>query len=214
MSDVFQEVEEDIRKEKYRTIWLRYRYYLISTVLVIIIAIAINAFLRHQNFKEVNARSEKFFDAISISNSDSEQAIKLLSEFSITEASHSEYNIVVSLFIEAAIQREKKNFSDALDSYSQIIALENIDNFYIDYANLCAAETLISSGDIDSSKIILENLIKEGSALLLIAKEYLGYLEINQGNFDKSKILFQEIAEDAAASQEMKNRIKEVLSIF
>ena len=214
MSDVFQEVEEDIRKEKYRTIWLRYRYYLISTVLVIIIAIAINAFLRHQNFKEVNARSEKFFDAISISNSDSEQAIKLLSEFSITEASHSEYNIVVSLFIEAAIQREKKNFSDALDSYSQIIALENIDNFYIDYANLCAAETLISSGDIDSAKIILENLIKEGSALLLIAKEYLGYLEINQGNFDKSKILFQEIAEDAAASQEMKNRIKEVLSIF
>ena len=214
MSDVFQEVEEDIRKEKYRTIWLRYRYYLISTVLVIIIAIAINAFLRHQNFKEVNARSEKFFDAISISNSDSEQAIKLLSEFSITEASHSEYNIVLSLFIEAAIKREKKNFSDALDSYSQIIALENIDNFYIDYANLCAAETLISSGDIDSAKIILENLIKEGSVLLLIAKEYLGYLEINQGNFDKSKILFQEIAEDAAASQEMKNRVKEVLSIF
>ena len=214
MSDVFQEVEEDIRKEKYRTIWLRYRYYLISTVLVIIIAIAINAFLRHQNFKEVNARSEKFFDAISISNSDSEQAIKLLSEFSITEASHSEYNIVVSLFIEAAIQREKKNFSDALDSYSQIIALENIDNFYIDYANLCAAETLISSGDIDSAKIILENLIKEGSALLLIAKEYLGYLEINLGNFDKSKMLFQEIAEDVAASQEMKNRVKEVLSIF
>ena len=214
MSDVFQEVEEDIRKEKYRTIWLRYRYYLISTVLVIVIVIAINAFLRNQNFKEVNERSEKFFDAISISNSDSEQAIKLLNEFSITEATHSEYNIVLSLFIEAAIKREKKNFSDALDSYSQIIALENIDNFYIDYANLCAAETLISSGDIDSSKIILENLIKEGSVLLLIAKEYLGYLEINQGNFDKSKILFQEIAEDAAASQEMKNRVKEVLSIF
>ena len=214
MSDVFQEVEEDIRKEKYRTIWLRYRYYLISTVLVIVIVIAINAFLRNQNFKEVNERSEKFFDAISISNSDSEHAIKLLNEFSITEATHSEYNIVLSLFIEAAIKREKKNFSDALDSYSQIIALENIDNFYIDYANLCAAETLISSGDIDSAKIILENLIKEGSVLLLIAKEYLGYFEINQGNFDKSKILFQEIAEDAAASQEMKNRVKEVLSIF
>ena len=214
MSDVFQEVDEDIRQERYKTIWKRYRYYFISIIMVLIIAVATNAFLRHQNFKKVNERSEKFFNAISISNSNSDEALKLLNEFSKTELKSSQYNVVLSLFIEAAINREKQDFSAALNVYSQIAKMENIDIFYIDYANLCAAETLISSGDIEAAIIMLEMLIKNNSPLLLIAKEYLGYVEISKGNYEKSKTLFEEIYEDASSSQEMINRVKEVLSVF
>ena len=214
MSDVFQEVDEDIRQERYKTIWKRYRYYFISIIMVLIIAVATNAFLRHQNFKKVNERSEKFFNAISISNSNSDEALKLLNEFSKTELKSSQYNVVLSLFIEAAINREKQDFSAALNVYSQIAKMENIDIFYIDYANLCAAETLISSDDIEAATIMLEMLIKNNSPLLLIAKEYLGYVEISKGNYEKSKTLFEEIYEDASSSQEMINRVKEVLSVF
>ena len=214
MSDVFQEVDEDIRQERYKTIWKRYRYYFISIIMVLIIAVATNAFLRHQNFKKVNERSDKFFNAVSISNSNSDEALKLLNEFSKTELKSSQYNVVLSLFIEAAINREKQDFSAALNVYSQIAKMENIDIFYIDYANLCAAETLISSGDIEAAIIMLEMLIKNNSPLLLIAKEYLGYVEISKGNYEKSKTLFEEIYEDASSSQEMINRVKEVLSVF
>ena len=214
MSDVFQEVDEDIRQERYKTIWKRYRYYFISIIMVLIIAVATNAFLRHQNFKKVNERSDKFFNAVSISNSNSDEALKLLNEFSTTELKSSQYNVVLSLFIEAAINREKQDFSAALNVYSQIAKMENIDIFYIDYANLCAAETLISSGDIEAAIIMLEMLIKNNSPLLLIAKEYLGYVEISKGNYEKSKTLFEEIYEDASSSQEMINRVKEVLSVF
>ena len=214
MSDVFQEVDEDIRQERYKTIWKRYRYYFISIIMVLIIAVATNAFLRHENFKKVNERSDKFFNAVSISNSNSDEALKLLNEFSKTELKSSQYNVVLSLFIEAAINREKQDFSAALNVYSQIAKMENIDIFYIDYANLCAAETLISSGDIEAAIVMLEMLIKNNSPLLLIAKEYLGYVEISKGNYEKSKILFEEIYEDASSSQEMINRVKEVLSVF
>ena len=214
MSDVFQEVDEDIRQERYKTIWKRYRYYFISIIMVLIIAVATNAFLRHQNFKKVNERSDKFFNAVSISNSNSDEALKLLNEFSKTELKSSQYNVILSLFIEAAINREKQDFSAALNVYSQIAKMENIDIFYIDYANLCAAETLISSGDIEAAIVMLEMLIKNNSPLLLIAKEYLGYVEISKGNYEKSKILFEEIYEDASSSQEMINRVKEVLSVF
>ena len=214
MSDVFQEVDEDIRQERYKTIWKRYRYYFISIIMVLIIAVATNALLRHENFKKVNERSDKFFNAVSISNSNSDEALKLLNEFSKTELKSSQYNVVLSLFIEAAINREKQDFSAALNVYSQIAKMENIDIFYIDYANLCAAETLISSGDIEAAIIMLEMLIKNNSPLLLIAKEYLGYVEISKGNYEKSKTLFEEIYEDASSSQEMINRVKEVLSVF
>ena len=214
MSDVFQEVDEDIRQERYKTIWKRYRYYFISIIIVLIIAVATNAFLRHENFKKVNERSDKFFNAVSISNSNSDEALKLLNEFSKTELKSSQYNVILSLFIEAAINREKQDFSAALNVYSQIAKMENIDIFYIDYANLCAAETSISSGDIEAAIVMLEMLIKNNSPLLLIAKEYLGYVEISKGNYEKSKVLFEEIYEDASSSQEMINRVKEVLSVF
>ena len=52
MSDVFQEVDEDIRQERYKTIWKRYRYYFISIIVVLIIVVATNAFLRHKILKK------------------------------------------------------------------------------------------------------------------------------------------------------------------
>ena len=213
MSDVFQEVEEDIREEKYKTIWNRYKYYFISTIIIIVMGVALNAFLKQQSIKEVSERSEKFFDAISLVDEDSEQATLLLNDFSKTEEKSSEYNVILSLFMEAAIKREKKDFSGALDIYKNV-ALKKVDDFYIDYANLSSSEVLISMTNVDEAINLLENLILKSSPLSLIAKEYLGYIEISRGNLEKSKIIFNEIYEDASVSEGMKIRVKEVLSIF
>ena len=213
MSDVFQEVEEDIREEKYKTIWKRYKYYFISTIIVIVIGVSLNAFMKQQSLNEVNKRSEKFFDAIALVNEDSEQATLLLNEFSEAEGKSSEYNLILALFVEAALKREEKDFLAALDIYGNLITMK-VDDFYTDYANLSSAEVLISIGKIDEAVIILENLILESSPLSLIAKEYLGYVEINRGNFNKSETIFNEIYEDVSVSESMKNRVKEILSIF
>ena len=173
MSDVFQEVEEDIREEKYKTIWNRYKYYFISIILIIVMGVAFNAFLKQQSIKKVSERSEKFFDAISLVDEDSEQAILLLNDFSKTEEKSSEYNVILSLFMEAAIKREKKDFSGALDIYKNV-ALKKVDDFYIDYANLSSSEVLISMKNVDEAINLLENLILKSSPLSLIAQEYLG----------------------------------------
>ena len=161
----------------------------------------------------MNQRSEKFFDAIAISNDNVDQAINLLREFSETEVKSSEFNVILSLFVEAAIKREKKDFSGALNIYTEITSM-NVDNFYIDFANLSAAETLISNGKVDAAIVLLESLVNDSSSLYLIAKEYLGYIEIKRDNFSKSEAIFREIYEDASASQGMKNRVKEILSVF
>ena len=213
VSDVFQEVEEDIREEKYKTIWNRYKYYFISIILIIVMGVAFNAFLKQQSIKKVSERSEKFFDAISLVDEDSEQAILLLNDFSKTEEKSSEYNVILSLFMEAAIKREKKDFSGALDIYKNV-ALKKVDDIYIDYANLSSSEVLISMKNVDEAINLLENLILKSSPLSLIAQEYLGYIEISRGNLEKSKMIFNEIYEDASVSEGMKIRIKEVLSIF
>ena len=213
MSDIFQEVDEELREEKYKSLWRKYKYYLIGSLILFILAITVNAFWKNYSLKEVNDRSERFFAAIEMSQKDKDSAINLLQEFSNEEASNSEYNVMMASFAEAAIRRSEKDFNGALTIYKNLIDKET-SNFYKDYAKLSSAEMLIALNNNKEAKVILDNLILSSSELKNIAMEYLGYIEINEGNISQARIIFKSIVEDAASTENMKNRSREVLSIL
>ena len=41
MSDVFQEVDEELREEKYKSIWRKFRYYVIGGLILFILGIEV-----------------------------------------------------------------------------------------------------------------------------------------------------------------------------
>ena len=213
MSDVFQEVDEDLREEKYKSIWRKFRYYVIGGLILFILGIAVNAFWKDYNLKEINERSERFFTAIEMAQEDKVNAITLLEEFANQEEKNSEYNALIARFTEAAIRRSEKDFNGALVIY-QSLEENNISNFYKDYAKLSSVEMLIALNNKKDAKLILDDLISNTSDLKYIAMEYMGYLEIDEGNFSKAQTIFTNIADDALSSVNMKNRSKEVLSIL
>ena len=213
MSDVFQEVDEELREEKYKSIWRKFRYYLIGGLILFILGIAVNAFWKDYNLKEINERSDRFFTAIEMAQEDKVNAITLLEEFANQEEKNSEYNALIARFTEAAIRRSEKDFNGALKIY-QSLEENNISNFYEDYAKLSSVEMLIALNNKKDAKLILDDLISNTSDLKYIAMEYMGYLEIDEGNFSKARTIFTNIADDALSSVNMKNRSKEVLSIL
>ena len=213
MSDVFQEVDEELREEKYKSIWRKFRYYVIGGLILFILGIATNAFWKDYNLKEINDRSEKFFTAIEMAQEDKVNAITLLEKFANQEERNSEYNALIARFTEAAIRRSEKDFNGALLIY-QSLEDNNISNFYEDYAKLSSVEMLIALNNKKDAKLILDDLISNTSDLKYIAMEYMGYLEIDEGNFSKARTIFTNIADDALSSVNMKNRSREVLSIL
>ena len=213
MGDVFQEVDEELREEKYKRIWRKFRYYVIGGLILFILGIAANAFWKDYNLKEVNDRSERFFTAIEMAQEDKVNAITLLEEFANQEEKNSEYNALIARFTEAAIRRSEKDFNGALVIY-QSLKDNNISNFYEDYAKLSSVEMLIALNNKKDAKLILDDLISNTSDLKYIAMEYMGYLEIDEGNFSKARTIFTNIADDALSSVNMKNRSREVLSIL
>ena len=213
MSDVFQEVDEELREEKYKSIWRKYKYYVIGGVILFVLGIAANAFWKDYSLKEINDRSERFFTAIEIAQEDKVNAITLLEEFASKEEKNAKYNVLIARFSEAAIRRSEKDFNGALVIYENL-ANNNISDFYADYAKLSSAEMLITLNNKKEARLILDNLINNSSDLKYIAMEYLGYIEIDEGNFSKARTIFINIAEEASSSVNMKNRSKEVLSIL
>ena len=198
MSDVFQEVDEELREEKYKSIWRKFRYYVIGGLILFILGIAANAFWKDYNLKEINDRSEKFFTAIEMAQEDKVNAITLLEKFANQEERNSEYNALIARFTEAAIRRSEKDFNGALLIY-QSLEDNNISNFYEDYAKLSSVEMLIALNNKKDAKLILDDLISNTSDLKYIAMEYLGYLEIDEGNFSKARTIFTNIADEAAS---------------
>tara|TARA_Y100001968_G_C19290368_1_gene683903 strand:- start:296 stop:940 length:645 start_codon:yes stop_codon:yes gene_type:complete len=213
VSDVFQEVDEELREEKYKSIWRKFRYYVIGGLILFILGIAANAFWKDYNLKEINDRSERFFTAIEMAQEDKVNAITLLEKFANQEERNSEYNALIARFTEAAIRRSEKDFNGALLIY-QSLEDNNISNFYEDYAKLSSVEMLIALNNKKDAKLILDDLISNTSDLKYIAMEYLGYLEIDEGNFSKARTIFTNIADEASSSVNMKNRSREVLSIL
>jgi len=213
VSDVFQEVDEELREEKYKSIWRKYKYYVIGGVILFVLAIAANAFWKDYNLKEINDRSERFFTALEMAQEDKVNAITLLEEFASKEEKNAKYNVLIARFSEAAIRRSEKDFNGALAIYENL-ANNNISDFYADYAKLSSAEMLIALNNKKEARLILDNLINNSSDLKYIAMEYLGYIEIDEGNFSKARTIFINITEEASSSVNMKNRSREVLSIL
>jgi len=213
VGDVFQEVDEELREEKYKRIWRKFRYYVIGGLILFILGIAANAFWKDYNLKEVNDRSERFFTAIEMAQEDKVNAITLLEEFANQEEKNSEYNVLIARFTEAAIRRAEKDYNGALVIY-QSLEDNNISNFYEDYAKLSSVEMLIALNNKKDAKLILDDLITNTSDLKYIAMEYLGYLEIDEGNYSKARTIFTNIADEASSSVNMKNRSREILSIL
>ena len=147
MSDIFQEVDEELREEKFKTIWQRYKYYIIAIIVLLIFSVGFNAFWKQHSLNEVNERSARFFSAMEIAQEDKTSAVLILEEFASKEKSSSPYNSMIARFSEAAIRRSDKDFSGALIIYEELSG-NNISIFYKDYAKLSSAEMLMALRNI------------------------------------------------------------------
>ena len=114
MSDIFQEVDEELREEKYKSIWKKYKYYVIGILVLFVLGVSVNAFWKNYSLNEVNDRSERFFAALEMSQKDKVGAISLLEEFSKEEAGGSEYNTLLAKFNEASIRKSENDISALL----------------------------------------------------------------------------------------------------
>ena len=73
MGDIFQEVEEDIRSDKVRSIWKKYRLYIILLLLLIVCSVGIKSFWDYYKLKNLETRSENYFKAIDLINEFSDE---------------------------------------------------------------------------------------------------------------------------------------------
>ena len=209
MGDVFQEVDEDIRKDRIKSIWKRYRIFFILLLLFVIGAVCFNSFWTQYKLKKVEERSEKYFFAIDEATVNAQKGVDALKIFS-DEEYDSSYHVLLANLKEAAIRRSKNDLHNALNIYENILE-NNIEQAYKDFVQIQLAEVLMELGNLEEAKTILFDVSNTNTAFASVAKEYIGYISMQEGDLIKARNIFEELTKSATTPITIKNRVKDIL---
>ena len=204
MSDIFQEIDEDLRQDKAARLWKAYGKYIVALAIFIILAIASYRFIEHKNEKNREQTSELYELASETGRSgDKKAAIELLSDEMFDE--NRGYSIISKLK-KAALAKSNNDLEGTEIVLKEIITNEDIPLYLRDLARL-----KLFASDSDNNSSQLEVLIEEEGPWKFLALELKGGIQLEGGNFKEARSIFKELTDDANTPNNLRRRASEIL---
>jgi len=202
LSDIFQEVEEEVRRERVQKLWKQYGDYIIAGVALIIIAIAgYELWQRYQLNQQMKA-SETFFAAQQLA--DSGNFSKATPAFAVlAKDAPSGYAEMARLSQAGALAAAGQRL-EAVAIYKSVAADDSgpIGSVALIRAGWALADSA-PRADIEK---LLAPLTDPKSAWRFSAGEILAYADFHAGDLKKAQGEFQTIADDKNAPDAMRRR--------
>ena len=211
MADIFDEVSEDLRKDQYKQIWSKYKYFIISFIVIFIVSISVFKYIEFYQEKKKIEIATLYFDGVQeIKNNNYENAEAIFKK--IIENGGKGYT-VLSYFILANLNFNKKDFQSMESNYNKIISLENINKAYKEYALLLK---ITNSPNIENDEKIklLKPFLTSPSEFQPIASELEILYLIENKKMKSAEIKLEELLKQKNISNNQKNRLNIINEIY
>lgn len=164
MSDLFREVDEEVRQEQIIQFVKRYGVHLIVAVVAAILLLAGYNYWQGQQDAEREALSERFEAAVSLLSGG--KPVEAAGEFEAlaADAGKSGYGLLAGLRRADALA-QAGDVEGAVATYDAIAESSGVDRFFRDLATLFAANLLIDTADVGEIQGRLEALTGEDNPL-------------------------------------------------
>ena len=204
MSDIFNEIDEELRQDKAARLWKAYGKYLIALAISIILAIAGYRFIEHKQEKNKEQASELYELASEAGRSgDKNAAIELFSDDRFDETIG---YAIVSKLKKAALAKSNNDLEGMAIVLKEIITNEEIPLYMRDLARL---KLFVSDNDNNISQ--LGTLIEGDGPWKFLALELKGGIELKGGNFKEARSIFEELINEADTPNALRRRASEIL---
>jgi len=211
MADIFDEVSEDLRKDQYKQIWLKYKKIIISLISIFVLSIIAFKYIQHYQEKKKIEVATLYFDGLNeIKNKNYEKAEVIFKE--IIKSADLGYT-VLSYFKLASINLNKKDYKSMERNYNKIINLDNINKSYKEYALFLK---ITNSPNINNDKKIalLKPILTSPSEFQPIASELEILYLIENKKFKKVKNQLEKLLKQKNISNNQKNRLNTINEIY
>lgn len=195
MSDIFREVEEEVRREQYEKLWLKYRDHVIAAASLVIIGVAGFQLYRVYELRETEKASVAYEAASQLLESNQPQAAE--PQFAALAKSAPSGYARLSQLAEADALFAANQHNAAISLYKQI-ANDN-DPYFSAVARLHAAWTVVDGAPKSEVQTLLGPLTDPGSAWHDLAQEILAYADLREGNAAEALKSYRQLAADPKA---------------
>ena len=202
MSDIFREVEEDVRRERFEQIWKQYGDYIIAGVALIVIAIAgYELWQRYEENQRLKA-SETFIAAQQLA--DGGNVNQASAAFAVVAKDAPDGYVKMARLSQAGLLEVSGQRSEALMIFKSLA--KDDAGLIGSIARLRAAWILSVDGPRADMDTLLAPLTDPTSPWRFTAREIMAYADFHAGLSAKAQSEFQNLSDDKAASETMRRR--------
>jgi hypothetical protein len=213
VSDIFQEVQEEYRREQFSKAWEKYRVPIVGAAAGLIVAVAGYQGWTYWRSAQVEASSRLFEAAANAAESQpGEQKVAATAFAELADKGWGGYPFVARLQAAAALAAsgDIKGGVALFDS----IADDTSDPIFADYARLRAAILLVDTAPLAEIQKRIGKLPASESPWRVEAEEFLGYANWRAGNNREALRLFDLIKNNPSASEGVKRRATELSALI
>ncbi|MEX2450188.1 MAG: tetratricopeptide repeat protein [Rhodospirillales bacterium] len=205
---IFDEIEEDLRAERYAKLWKAYGKYIIAALAILVVAVAGYQGWRAYDLKVRSEQSDRFAGALTLL-ADKKPAEAQKAFAALADEAGTGYRFLARLHA-AAAAAENGETANAQKLYDAIAADSGLDRMYRDLATLLSVLTGLDTGDPAALRERLTPLMADDNPWRYSAKETAALLDIRAGNRKQAYDLLDALAKDAAAPQGIRMRAAEL----
>jgi hypothetical protein len=212
MSDIFREVDEDLRREQLKKLWDRYGTYVIGLAVLIVVVVGGYKAWQWWETSRAAATGDRFLAAIALSEEGKhDEAVAALD--GIVSDGSGGYPVLAS-FRAAAEKAAAGDDDGAVAAYEAIAARRGVPTLVADLARLRAALILADSLSAQELASRIGDLARTGNPWRHTAREVLGLAAWRANDLATARQYFDDILADQESAPGVRNRAQLMLALI
>jgi hypothetical protein len=207
VSDIFREIDEELRRENLLQLWSRYSRYIIAAAVVLaLVAAGIFAWRQHVA-SELLAQANRYAAAAALARQGKdEEAARLFAEVAGKGGGYG----IPAAFQQAALLAKSGDRQGAIAAYDRLAASSNVGREYRDLAVLLAVMQQLPEGDPQQAVERLAPLTGDGNPWRASALDLTAAAKLKAGDRGGARDIYQKLADDLAAPRDLRARAAEM----
>ena len=209
MADIFEEVDEEVRRDQFTQIWDKYGKVIIAgLVLIIGSTVGYVAWTKYQLSQQLRY-SDEFAAALDQieAKKDADAALSLAALAGEANAGYA----TLARFREAVLKANGGDRDGAVALFLALAEDRDVDPLYAGLARLYAVMHRLDSGDPETLSVMLEPLLAANGAWRFSARELSALLALRKGDTEAARGAYTGLADDPRTPSGIRARAAEML---
>ena len=210
MSEIFREIDEEVRRDKALKVWRDYGKFIVAAALAVVIGVAGGVGWKNYQHSQRTEDGARYDEVVRLLVGD--QADIAAQRFALLAEDAGAGYAALARLREAEALAQAGDETGAVAALDRLAADSSADQALRDLAALLAALRLMDEASIEDIEGRLEPLLREGSPWRASAREMTAVVALRGGQQGRAVAIYTALAEDASTPLTIRTRAREMLA--